>query len=241
MKVFSWLDSYWITTLTPTSVCIIVAAFVVLVAYGVYSGRKQVAALKDAAARMGFSFEQNGAALRRELNPRLHLLYRGGSGKLTNVMRGTSLAGDVALFEYRYSEGGGERQAHFFQTVAAFSFADMDLPEFHMGATHWWHKLGSALGFQTIQFESHPEFGKRYRLAGEDEDAVRRFFGPPLLDYLQSLPEKPVWSIEAAAPWLIVYLPMHLAKPDQLASFRDSAASIASKVVAAARAGRTGR
>jgi hypothetical protein len=94
-------------------------------------------------------------------------------------------------------------------------------------------------GYKLIQFETHPEFGERYLLRGANEDAVRQFFRPPLLDYFQSLQEKPVWNVEAAGPWLLVYLPSKRCKPDQLREFTDAAATIAGNVISGAGIRRT--
>jgi hypothetical protein len=216
----------------------IVVALAMLAALALYTSKKRAEALQKAATEMGMSFEKKGAAFLTELNKNLHLLTLGSFRKAKNVMRGSAPAGDIALFEYHYTEGGGQQQKTHYQTVAAFRFPDVPLPDFNLGAEHWWHKVGKALGIKAIEFSTHPEFGKRYRLQGKNEDAVRQFFRSSLLDYLQSLAEKPVWSVEAAAPWVLVYFPGRLSKPDQLRAFRDSATAVASNVVAGAGARR---
>jgi hypothetical protein len=220
------------TKTTGLIISLVIAAIAILGTYAVDAGKKRTEALLRAATQMGFSFQREGDALLAELSENLHLLTLGSFRKLNNVMLGSSEAGATALFEYNYTEGGGQQQKAHHQTVAAFRFPARALPDFYLGAEHWWHKAGKAFGYKIIEFDSHPEFGKRYLLRGENEEAVRQFFCPPLLDYFESLPEKPIWSIEAAAPWLIVYLPAKLAKPDQLRDFRDSAAIVARNMLA---------
>ena len=43
--------------------------------------------------------------------------------------------------------------------------------------------VGSALGFQDIDFEDHPQFSKTFVLKGNDEPAIREFFDNQLLDF----------------------------------------------------------
>lgn len=234
-EYLSTIGDLALTQPEATTAVVVVAISIV---FGLYTKRKRGEALEKAATTMGFSFERKGTVFLGELNMDLHLLKLGSDGKLINVMRGSSDAGETTLFEYYYTSGFFPEPSTHYQTVAAFRFAGLVLPEFHLGAKHWWHKWGKAFGYMAfgyqeiqIQFEAHPDFGERYLLQGPDEDAVRLFFLPPLLDYFQSLPKKPAWNVDAAGPWLLLYHPNKLAKPDQLRAFRDAAATIAGKVM----------
>lgn len=208
---------------------------VALIIYSVRAAKKRREALQKVATAMGFTFVSNGNDFRRELGKNLHLFQLGSSGKLYNVLRGSCSTGEIALFEYQYTQGSDENASTHTQTVAAFAFPNAALPTFHLGAEHWWHKVGKVFGYKPVAFDTHPEFGKRYFLRGPDEAAIRAFFRPAVLDYFQSLPEKPIWNVEASSPWLLLYLPSKLCKPDEIPAFRDATVTVASNIIAATR------
>jgi hypothetical protein len=64
--------------------------------------------------------------------------------------------------------------------VISFQSSLLSLPEFELRSENMFHKIGKAFGCQDINFESHPEFSKRYLLRGADEEAVRTFFTPEM-------------------------------------------------------------
>jgi hypothetical protein len=206
-------------------VILTLVAVALVLAVAAYFGKKRAAALQEAAAEIGFSFERKGAVFRAELSPSLYLLRLGRGKTLSNVIRGPG----ATLFDYRYQVGGGDSTQSISQTVAAFRFPPV-LPEFHLGPENILHKLAGAFGYQLIRFETHPEFSRRYLLRGPDEAAVRAFFRPPLLDYFQSLPEKPVWNVEAAGPWLLLYHAKKKVKPAELRSFLDATRALADEI-----------
>ncbi len=47
-------------------------------------------------------------------------------------------------------------------------------------------KFGKALGFQDIDFTSHPKFSKMFVLQGPNEEVVRKFFTPSLLEFFET-------------------------------------------------------
>jgi hypothetical protein len=199
---------------------------------GWYHAKKRRDALQNVAMEMGYLFDPEGKTLRKALSQNLHIFTLGSSRKIQNTMRGWCAAGEVTLFEFQYTEGGGQKQVTHHETIAAFRLPNISMPDFYLGPGHWWHKVGSAFGAGPITFPWHPQFAKRYLLRGPNESAIRQFFGPSLLEYLLSLPDRPEWSLEASSPWLLVYSPFKRCKPEEIASFRDSAAAIASNVAA---------
>jgi hypothetical protein len=138
--------------------------------------------------------------------------------------------GNVTLFEYRYQTGGDAKNSrNINQTVAAFRFSGSAIA-FHLGSAHWWHKVGKALGYKTVEFSSHPQFAKRYVLRCDDQDAASSFFTPALLLYLLSLPEKPHWDMDGSREWLLLYQSGKKAKPPELQVFAGQAEMVAMQV-----------
>ena len=210
-----------------------VVAIIAVLAISAYVAKKRAAALQKAAATLGFSYERNGAAFRKELNPDLHLLNLGRSISLENVMRS---ADGLILFDYQYLEGEARSGRNVTQTVAAISIPVAALPDFHLGPENLLRKVAGVFGYRSIRFDSHPDFAKRFALRGRDEAAVRAFFVPPLLDYFNSLPAKPAWSVEGAGEWLLVYQAGKKIKPDELQAFVSAASSTARVIERAAGA-----
>jgi hypothetical protein len=209
----------------------ILAIGAVAIALGIaaYFGKKRAEGMEKAATEMGYSYEKKGAPFLQELDKSLHLLNQGSSKNLSNLLRGPN---GQAIFDYHFQTGGVDARTtkNVTQTVAAFRYPSAAFPQFSLGAEHWWHKAASAVGYQMIRFDTHPVFSKRYLLRGGDETAVRSFFMPPLLDYFQSLPEKPTWSVEAAGPWLLVYQPNRTVKAAELRNFAEETAGVAREV-----------
>jgi len=69
--------------------------------------------------------------------------------------------------------------------VIYFESADLQLPQFAMRPENLFHKLGSLVGFQDIDFKSHPAFSSTFHLQGEDEPSVRQLFREEVLKHLE--------------------------------------------------------
>ena len=224
MILFAISEGTWTAIITVAAIGIVLAISYTL-------ANKRAAALQNVAAAMGFSFERKGEALRNELNSGLNLLRSGRNPTVYNVMRGP---GDVALFDFDYTVGAGRTARTIGQTVAAYRFPGALMPEFHLCPEDFLHKAASAFGYKAIGFDTHPDFSKRYLLRGADENAIRAFFQPALLDFFRTLPEKPAWSVEAAGPWLIIYRAKKKTKPAEVSSFAQQTDRIAREINLAA-------
>ncbi len=62
----------------------------------------------------------------------------------------------------------------------------MRLPNFTLRPENLFHKIGQVFGYQDIDFDSHPEFSKRYLLKGENESEVRSTFSADTLAFYES-------------------------------------------------------
>ena len=123
---------------------------------------------------------------------------------------------------------GGRSRHDYRQTVAAFKFLAA-LPQFDLRPENFLHRIGSAFGYQDIDFDSNPEFSKRYLLRG-DEEQVRRLFTPSLLMFFEQLEKG--WSVETSGPWLMAYRLGKQLKPqaDLFREFIERTSSIAAAV-----------
>ncbi len=165
---------------------------------------------------MKFTFSRKGDPdLLDRLKP-FHLFSQGHSKKITNVLMGKAGTLDVAVFDYAYTTGGGQHSRHWRQTVILFESDDMRLPEFTLRPENVFHKIGGVFGYKDIDFDSHPEFSKRYLLRGENEEAVRATFGDEARSFYESDLKL---STEAAGPQLIHYRSGQRVSPDEISEF----------------------
>ncbi len=178
--------------------------------------KKRSEALQAAAERMKFTFSRKGDPNLLDRLKNFHLFSQGHSKKIANVLMGKAGALDVAVFDYAYTTGGGKHSQHWRQTVIFFQRDDMSLPKFTLRPENIFHKIGQVFGYTDIDFDSHPEFSKRYLLRGENEEAVRAIFGANARSFYESDLKL---STEAAGPQLIHYRSGKRVSPDEISQF----------------------
>ena len=129
-----------------------------------------------------------------------------------------------------YSSGTGKLQRKFFpesgrlpeQTVIWFRSPQLSLPSFVMRPEHVFHKIGSAFGYQDIDFESNrtaADFSKKYLLRGGDEHAIRSLFKDNVLNFFATHPGRLV--LEGRDDRLILYRPAQLIRPENISVFLE--------------------
>ena len=108
------------------------------------------------------------------------------------------------------------------QTVIWFRSPQLRLPGFVMRPEDVFHKIGSAFGYQDIDFESNrtaADFSKKYLLRGADEHAIRSLFKDNVLDFFATHSGKPV--LEGRGDRLILYRPGQLIRPENISVFLE--------------------
>jgi hypothetical protein len=164
----------------------------------------------------GLTYEEKSPDLLEAGFTGLHLFKQGRGKRARNVLRGSVGGADGIVFDYHYTTGGGQSSSHHQQTVAVFALAEASPPEFELRPEHVFHKLGSAFGYQDLDFESHPEFSKAYVLRGPDESDLRRHFAAPLLRFFE---KHRGWSVECGGGWLVAYRHRKRVRPGELRRF----------------------
>ena len=192
--------------------------------------------LKDFAEQMGMEFSEKGDSALLESLSAFDLFSKSGV-KITNVLYGDSeQLGYGEEFEVRILECtqdiGEDGQVH--QTVICFRSSQLSLPDFSMRPEYFFHKIGSVLGYQDIDFESHPtaaEFSKKYLLRGKDEQKIRVLFTDKVLTFFAAHPDVgnghlPFWHwsqhmvcVEGSGDQLILYRDGIRIKPEDIPAF----------------------
>ena len=79
----------------------------------------------------------------------------------------------------------------------------VQLPTFLLEPENFFQREGAYLAFhKDYDFKAHPDFLRTWQLSGDDEEAIRAFLTPELLDFLS---EFSGFCLEASGDRLLVY------------------------------------
>lgn len=174
----AWL-SIGIMVLAMVSVIMIIAA-------ASRREKKRIAELKDVAESLGFEFvAKDNSEYLKSLKTLNSFSRIGRSQKILNLMRSRSSNIEVTIFDHTYVIHAGEHSHTRKQSVICFQSEAFSLPDFALAPKKFWNKIGGMLGRQNIEFNTHPAFSENYLLRGDDVDAVREVFTPPVLEYFE--------------------------------------------------------
>ncbi len=80
------------------------------------------------------------------------------------------------------------------------------------------HKINSKLGYQDIDFSSHPTFSRQYVLQGSDEEAIRGLFNKNILSYYE---QHVGMHTEGVGEQLLLCKPSERLSPENIPSFME--------------------
>jgi hypothetical protein len=213
--------SHW---LLPSAVII---AFLAILFRSVIQVEKRSKALAAIAPTLGLSFEGDEwsstlSALRFETA----LFDMGWDQRSRNIMRGSFGGFAITAFDQGYRIIGSRSQQPITQTVVAFTI-DLFLPRFELGPEGVLDRIGDAFTQRDIDFDTNPEFSRRYVLRGGNKDKVRELFTPALLNFLEGIPPDEKWHIEGEGNTLIFYQSDLIVAADELRQLLEQTSSIA--------------
>jgi len=151
-------------------------------------------------------------------------------GKFHNVMMGSSGGLAVTLSDYTYRMG----KSTVTLTLTSFTH-DQHLPPFELRAENIFDRIGEAFSHRDIDFDSNPDFSRRYFLRSPDEASTRSLFTTGLLSYFEQIPRDKKWHIESSAHTLILYRYVQMIKAAEIPSLLDESSAIARTILSAAR------
>jgi len=166
--------------------------------------------------KLSFSDEGNQSIIKGLSE--FHLFSQGSSKEITNMIHGNYRNYEFALFDYEYVVEGSESNSSYKQSVIWFHSENLCLPNFALRPENLFHKIGGVLGYQDIDFESHPKFSKTFLLRGNDEPKIRDIFKNEVLNFFESLEEI---SVEGGDNQLILYRHQLRLMPEELEQFMD--------------------
>jgi hypothetical protein len=188
--------------------------------------RRRRAALVMAADDLGFTYDRSGTPRCRPL-AHVELFRKGRRRRSFNLVAGAIEDIDVELFDYRYTTGSGKNSSTYNQTVCAMRIPGRDLPAFELRPESVFTRIASAMGFQDIDFDTHPEFSRRYVLRGKSEESVRMLFTDDRLRFFEGFTDK--LAIEGGGEWILIYRHRQRTRPDKLSQLMETAFEISAQ------------
>lgn len=217
MDYTSGFSTWW-------SLAILAAAILVVYLVVSFFARRRTNALTEAAARLGFTYNGN-KWLDQNRAPQLEtwlFLNEKRNARFENIIFGNRDGLSCNFFDYSFSMG----KSSVSQTVARFT-QDVGIPEFAVAPQDILHKVSDAVLHKAIQFESDPDFSKRYRLVSSDEEKARALFTPELLSFVESLDASKKWHVEGSGNALVIYRRGKKVRPEEFAAFVEQTTQMA--------------
>lgn len=180
--------------------------------------KKRAEEMEKVAARLQMSFVPKDEYGTKTLLADFKLFQIGGAKRITNFLhkKEENFDLDSYIFDYRYIVSTGNTTVPFAQTVFFIQSKKLELPQFLMKPERFFHRIGTFLGMQDIDFASDPEFSQQYLLQGEDEALIRKKLNPEFRHFFTI--EKN-WTLEGLNYFLIFYRHNKVLPPEEIYQF----------------------
>jgi hypothetical protein len=174
---------------------------------------------------LGFSYNDEQTEKVRQLLDSSSML---GNEMFFNVLGGTFNGTYFAIGDFNITVGSDSRKRKQYQTYVVIHSGKLTSPNFCLQPECALFRMAEGLlnrltGSVDIDFPTHPEFSDNYFLKGSDEDAVRNFFTPRVLEYFQT---NHGLSVEVFNGTLVFFRLGELVKPDDIKTLIDNAMEV---------------
>ncbi|MFG0248386.1 MAG: hypothetical protein ACF8OB_05820 [Phycisphaeraceae bacterium JB051] len=209
---------------------VFIGIFVVAIVVGLRNEKKRRELLQTFASQMGLTYLEKLNAIGEIPCHEAGVFQKGRSKRAKNFMSGKIADVDVMLMDYQYTTGSGKNSTTHNLTLAAYRMPGLELPDFALEGENFLTRFAEKFGMQDIDFESHPQFSKTYRLSGKDENAIRQLFTSTLLTSIENgLIPKDV-RVQSGAGWLIIYSYPKRVKTENMQDFLNDTFDLANKL-----------
>ncbi len=172
----------------PILIVIVVIAIIIVGGYFSYlSAKKRREGLFALAAKLGLRFNPDHDRNIARGYSFLDKLRCGDNRYAFNVLSGRFKDNDIMAFDFHYethsTNSKGQRQTHHHY----FSFFILNMPiifpELKIGCEGFFSKIGQALGYDDIDFESH-EFSRKFCVRSKNKKFAYDFCNSQMIEYL---------------------------------------------------------
>ena len=157
------------------------------------------------------------------------------SQELTNMLLGLNSHTIISIVDFRYQytlsnrnsnrSGGKYTKA----TLIYIESKDLKTPHFMLNPENWFNRL---LSGEDINFESFPEFSKKFLLRGYDRNQIQNFLNTELIKLLE---EKDNINIECFGNRFIFFRSGKLVSPKKIETFLDEGLVLLNALINASR------
>ena len=181
--------------------------------------------LQVMADSLGFSYNDEQTEKVRELLESSSML---GNEMFFNVLGGTFNGTYFAIGDFNITVGSDSRKRKQYQTYVVIHSGKLTSPNFCLQPESALFRMAEGLlnrltGSVDIDFPTHPDFSDNYFLKSSNEDAVRKFFTPRVLEYFQA---HHGLSVEVFNGTLVFFRLGELVKPDDIKALIDNAMEV---------------
>ena len=161
-----------------------VALFIVIGVFGYISSMKRRQAMMALATRLGLNFYPGKD---RDMARRYRFLDKLRAGRdryAFNILTGGYQDNDVTVFDYHYKTGSGKDTHHHYLSFFLLKMPVI-FPELVIVREGLLSKIGQALGYDDIDFESH-EFSRKFCVRSKDKKFAYDVCNALMIEYLLS-------------------------------------------------------
>jgi len=186
--------------------------------YFFFPSKKRTKDLSEFAFRNGYKFFEKDTFNTLTFLKDFQLFKKGSAKKVYNqiTLESTPLFTTIHSFDYEYTISSGKHSERHRQTVYLAYCKSLGMPELFMRPEHFGDKIGNLFGSKDIDFPGYPAFSDRYYLRGHDEQHIRDFFIPEVLNHFE---EYPGCYLEANNYYFILYHTKKLVPPTEYNQF----------------------
>jgi len=134
---------------------------------------------------------------------------RGAENEMTGIIGSTPFR----MMDLVLREGDGLVLNEYRTTICLIENLPLQLPVFQVAPEELLDRFFKTSEKADVDFESHPDFSKRYLLSGPDPQAIRAFFSDELLELFEQAPER--FSVECDGETMICLLRNQPINPDE--------------------------
>ena len=180
--------------------------------------KKRNDAIREVAASIGFNY-----SFKKSIPDsfKCFRIYSEGSSQTGyNCITGILDNAKVALMDFHYTITGNESSSDrtHRQTVLILDTGEKKLPPFEIFPETIFQKLKTKVGYQDINFRSHPLFSQRYVVQGYYEDDIRKSMTE---HFLSSMETQTGLRIQCTGTKVIFYRKKYLLKAEEIVFFID--------------------
>ncbi|MBN2181570.1 MAG: DUF3137 domain-containing protein [Sedimentisphaerales bacterium] len=168
----------------PLIIIVFIGLFIVIGVFGYLSTLKRRQAMMALAAKLGLNFYyQKDWDIPRRYRF-LDKLRQGRDRYAFNILTGNYRQNDVTIFDYHYKTGSGKDTHHHYLSFFLLSLP-ASFPELVIVKEGFFSKIGQALGYDDIDFESH-EFSRKFCVRSKDKKFAYDVCNARMIEYLLS-------------------------------------------------------